>query len=62
MADDRTGSNRRDFLKLGLTAAPAAAAVAVTGGAASAETVAPDGKPQLAKTEHVKKYLETARF
>lgn len=61
MKDDQTGASRRDFLKLGLTAAPAAAAVAVVG-QAEAATVSPKGTAQLAKTEHVKKYLETARF
>ncbi len=56
----KDGNNRRDFLKMGLTAAPAAAAVAVVGTEAAAEEVA-EGSA-LKKTEHVKKYLDSAKF
>ncbi|MEO1293573.1 MAG: twin-arginine translocation signal domain-containing protein [Pseudomonadota bacterium] len=54
-------SSRRDFLKMTLTAAPAAAAVAVTGTTAQAAVEAPTSLG-LQKTEHVKKYLDSARF
>ena len=56
----KDGNNRRDFLKMGLTAAPAAAAAAVVGTEAAAEDAAPGSA--LKKTEHVKKYLDSARF
>ena len=51
---------RRGFLKLASLAAPAAAMTAVPGREAEAEE-APQGRG-LRKTEHVRKYLETARF
>ena len=54
------GKSRRDFLKVGLTAAPAAAAAAVVGTEAAADEVEPGSA--LKKTEHVKKYLASARF
>lgn len=57
----KEGASRRDFLKMAGTSAPAAvAAMAVSTEAASAEEA-----PQalgLRKTEHVKKYLASARF
>lgn len=56
----KDGKGRREFLKMGLTAAPAAAAVAVVGTEAAAEDAAPGS--DLKKTEHVKKYLDSARF
>ena len=56
----KDGNSRRNFLKMGLTAAPAAAAMAVVGTEASAEEAAPGSA--LKKTEHVKKYLDRARF
>ena len=51
---------RRGFLKLASLAAPAAAVTAATGARAEADEV-PQGRG-LRKTEHVRKYLETARF
>ncbi len=59
MTDDKAAS-RRDFLKLAATAAPAAAVTVVAGSteAAAAETATAG----LRKTEHVEKYLESARF
>ncbi|MGO4916341.1 twin-arginine translocation signal domain-containing protein [Pseudogemmobacter sp. W21_MBD1_M6] len=61
MADDKTTPSRRDFLKLAGTGAPAAvAALAISGVEAEAAEV--DLGTGLRKTEHVKKYLETARF
>ncbi len=57
----KEGASRRDFLKLAGTSAPAAvAAVAVgTGEAAADEAQSGSG---LKKTDHVKKYLASARF
>ena len=57
----KDGASRRDFLKLAGTSAPAAvAAMAVSAGDASAEEIT-EGSG-LKKTEHVKKYLASARF
>jgi len=54
------GQSRRDFLKLATAAAPAVvAAAALTPEAVEAAELEGTG---LRKTEHVKKYLETARF
>jgi len=55
-----TGQSRRDLLKLAGTAAPAVAAMAALA-PDEAEAVEATGKG-LRKTEHVKKYLESARF
>lgn len=53
--------NRRDFLKLAATSAPAAvAAVAVSGTEAAAEGEAV--KTGLQDTAHTRAYYETARF
>lgn len=54
------GESRRAFLKLAAVAPAAAAAAAAAPVAAQAEE-APTSLG-LKKTEHVKKYLETARF
>ena len=61
MKNDRdVDQNRRGFLKLA-SLAPAAALTAGSSGEAGAAVTA--GKSAgLRKTEHVKKYLETARF
>ena len=60
MDKKEAGKNRRDFLKLAGTAAPAAvAAAALSPEKAEAAEAAGEG---MRKTEHVKKYLETARF
>nr|WP_306266105.1 twin-arginine translocation signal domain-containing protein [Pararhizobium sp. IMCC3301] len=61
MSEKATTASRRDFLKLAGAGAPVAAVAAVTGGveAEAAEPVTGEG---LRKTDHVKKYLETARF
>jgi len=54
------GQSRRDFLKLAGTAAPAVvAAAALAPDAAEAVEATGEG---MRKTEHVKKYLESARF
>jgi len=60
MENEQAGQSRRDFLKLATTAAPAAV-VAVTAGTEPAEAAEAAGSG-LRKTEHVKTYLETARF
>ncbi|NNE82247.1 MAG: twin-arginine translocation pathway signal protein [Silicimonas sp.] len=54
------GKSRRDFLKLAGTSAPAAVAAAAIGTEAAADE-AVEGSA-LKKTEHVKKYLASARF
>ncbi|MEM1419711.1 MAG: twin-arginine translocation signal domain-containing protein [Pseudomonadota bacterium] len=59
--EDRSERSRRDFLKLAVTAAPAAAAAAATGGEAEASVEAPSSLG-MQKTEHVRKYLDSARF
>ena len=57
----KDGASRRDFLKLAGTSAPAAvAAMAVSTGEASTDEIT-EGSG-LKKTEHVKKYLASARF
>ena len=62
MSEDRKGSSRRDFLRLASTAAPAAA-VATMAGAQEAEAAAPSGSQTgYRETEHVRKYLDSARF
>jgi hypothetical protein len=60
MSEKEAASNRRDFLKLATVGATGAAATAVAGTAEAAEEV----KTELgySKTEHVKAYLESARF
>ncbi len=56
----KEGASRRDFLKLAGTSAPAAVAAAAIGTEAAAEEAQPGSA--LRKTEHVKKYLASARF
>lgn len=57
----KDGATRRDFLKLAGTSAPVAAVALASGAtAASADELA--DKSGLKKTEHVKKYLASARF
>lgn len=60
MEDTKRGASRRDFLKLAGTSVPATVvAVAASSDAAEASEATTGG---LQKTEHVKKYLESARF
>ena len=61
MSDEKAASSRRDFLKLATVAAPAAAAAAVTG-SGTAEAAIDDSGDGYRKTEHVEKYLDSARF
>ncbi len=56
----KEGASRRDFLKLAGTSAPAAIAATAIGTEAAAEEV--ETGSALKKTEHVKKYLASARF
>ncbi|MDJ1007069.1 MAG: twin-arginine translocation pathway signal protein [Paracoccaceae bacterium] len=60
MSKKKDGNSRRDFLKLAGTSAPAAVAAMAVGGEAAAGEVEKTGG--LPKTEHVKKYLASARF
>ncbi|MGB8621594.1 MAG: twin-arginine translocation signal domain-containing protein [Paracoccaceae bacterium] len=60
MSDNAPPPSRRDFLKLAGTAAPAAVAVTVSG--SEAEAAEPESALGLRKTEHVRKYLDSARF
>lgn len=60
MKEKKTASSRRDFLKLATVAAPAVAVASVTGTkGAEAATVQGSG---YRRTEHVEKYLKSARF
>lgn len=61
MKDAKTGTNRRDFLKLAGTSAPAAVA-ALAVGAQDAEAVELAVGEGLRSTEHTQKYLNSARF
>jgi len=61
MTEDKARASRRDFLKLASTGAPVAAAVTVAGGTAAAAPAEEEGEG-LRRTEHVRKYLEAARF
>ena len=61
MSDEKKAASRRDFLKLAGAAAPAAA-VTVVAGADKAEAAAPVSGEGYRKTEHVQKYLDSARF
>lgn len=61
MSEDKAATSRRDFLKLATVAAPAAAAAAATG-TGTAEAAAPESGSGYRKTEHVRKYLDSARF
>ncbi|MEM9043877.1 MAG: twin-arginine translocation pathway signal protein [Pseudomonadota bacterium] len=58
---EKKSANRRDFLKLAATGAPVAAVAAVTGGSAQAVEIE-ENSESYRETEHVRKYLESARF
>ena len=59
--DKDVNTKRRDFLKLAAASAPAAALTAVAGTeVAAAEVKGTPGGLQM--TDHVKKYLDSARF
>ncbi len=61
MTKKDTRQSRRDFLKLAGTAAPAVA-VATVAGSERADAAEAKGGKGLPRTEHVKKYLASARF
>ncbi len=61
MAENEKAASRRDFLKLAGTGVPAAA-VALATGTSDAEAEEVPTALGLRKTDHVKAYLETARF
>lgn len=57
----KDGSSRRDFLKLAGTSAPAAVAAMAVGTTEAAAEEGTSGSA-LKKTEHIEKYLASARF
>ena len=59
---EKDTATRRDFLKLAGASAPAAAVAVVAPGAAKAAAADETSREGLRRTEHVRKYLETARF
>jgi hypothetical protein len=61
MSEDKAATSRRDFLKLATVAAPAVAVAAATG-TATAEAAVVENSGGYRKTEHVQKYLDSARF
>ena len=61
MTQDTKGTNRRNFLKLAGTAAPAAVAVASSGTAAEAQPVDLQSD-KMQDTAHTRAYLESTRF
>ncbi|GFE63019.1 twin-arginine translocation pathway signal protein [Litoreibacter roseus] len=62
MTTENKGANRRDFLKLAGTAAPAAA-VAVAAGGTTAEAQPVDlASETMQDTAHTRAYLDSARF
>ena len=61
MAKTKDGTNRRDFLKLAATTAPAAA-VATVAGTETAEAAEPTGETRLQDTAHTRAYYDSARF
>lgn len=60
-SDKKTAPSRRDFLKIATTTAPAAAALAVTGGTA-AEAAPETKKSGLQDTANTRAYYQSARF
>ena len=61
MSDEKAAASRRDFLKLATAAAPAVAVATVAGTGTAEAAVAGQGAGYR-KTEHVQKYLDSARF
>ncbi|WP_295314442.1 twin-arginine translocation pathway signal protein [Roseobacter sp.] len=55
-------TNRRDFLKLAGTAAPAAVAVVAAGGAAAEAAPADPTSDRMQDTAHTRAYLDSTRF
>ncbi len=61
MAKVKDGTNRRDFLKLAATTAPAAA-VATVAGTDTAEAAAATDETRLQDTAHTRAYYDSTRF
>ena len=62
MTNKKEGANRRDFLKLASTSAPAAA-VALAAGSTTAEAQPADLTSEtMQDTAHTRAYLESTRF
>ena len=61
MSEEKAAASRRDFLKLATVAAPAVAAAAVTG-TGEAKAAPAEASGEYRETEHVRKYLDSARF
>ncbi|MCO4844297.1 MAG: twin-arginine translocation pathway signal protein [Yoonia sp.] len=62
MSDKTKGTNRRNFLKLAGTAAPAAIAVAAGGATQAAAQPVDLSSDKMQDTEHTRAYLESTRF
>lgn len=56
------GTNRRDFLKLAGTAAPAAAVVVAAGGTAAEAAPVDLSSDKMQDTTHTRAYLDSTRF
>jgi hypothetical protein len=61
MSEDKVAASRRDFLKFATVAAPAVT-VAVAAGTVTTEAAVVEDAGGYRETEHVKKYLASARF
>ncbi len=62
MDNQQRENSRRRFLRMAVTAAPAAVAVAVAPNAAAQVVKSVPESRGLRDTEHTRKYLESARF
>lgn len=62
MENQKHDNSRRSFLRLAVTAAPAAVAVAISPQAAAEVVKGIPKSSGLRDTEHTRKYLESARF
>ncbi|MFC6637336.1 twin-arginine translocation signal domain-containing protein [Sulfitobacter sp. JBTF-M27] len=61
MKKEKDGANRRDFLKMAATTAPAAAVALTAAGTAEAQPVDLTSE-KMQDTAHTRAYLESARF
>lgn len=59
---EETKTNRRDFLKLAGTAAPAAAVLTAAGSASAEPALADLTSEKMQDTAHTRAYLESAKF
>ena len=64
MAEDTQGTSRRGFLKLGVTAAPAAIVAATTAAAPTSAAANPVdlSSSTMQDTDHTRAYFASARF